>query len=42
MIRVIGYIKNIYVCETMPDTAANRNMIKYALDHGMTAAIMRL
>ena len=42
MIKVVGYIKNIYVCEVMPDTAANRTMIQYALEHGMTAAIMRL
>lgn len=42
MIKVVGYIKNIYVCEVMPDTAENRNMIQYALEHGMTAAIMRL
>lgn len=42
MIRVVGFIKNIYVCEVMPDTAENRNMIQYALKHGMTAAIMRL
>jgi len=42
MIRVVGYIGKVYVCEDLPDTAVNRNMIQYALGHGMTAAIMRL
>lgn len=42
MIKVVGYINNIYVCEVLPNTADNRRMIKYALEHGMTAAIMRV
>lgn len=42
MIKVVGYIHNIYVCECMPNTIENRRMIEYAIKHGMTAAIMRL
>lgn len=42
MIRIIGYINGRFVCDVVPDTAANQKLIKLAIRCGLSGAIMRV